>query len=332
MLYILQLRNQPQVHPGLSATPALNPAMKNLVRNRCVMLWMLLLFLTLDWIVPNYNVCATSTAKPPSFDKVPRNESSTNYLEAYVEQSSQVLFLELGNEIYQKCYNAANPDKISISAAMERPATAEAINLKFEMCILSEKWDKDLKDLFVNFQSISPPKKSRRTFIEDYDNMFWFDREIDPSWSRWQDCLSKHRRKVRHVPTNCYWVDELKYKKDETINMLTQIGPDILYAFDFVLQEKNIEESLENKFWYLMAYLKVVATLIPNPYRLVELIHNMKALNVQLVFEVGRMVLLLKNLLVTQLEVSKNIQKPIKVSNARSSRTSYANKSLLSIY
>lgn len=162
----------------------------------------------------------------------------------------------LPNEKYPQCN--------STEASLE---TRNAILLN-NLCIIANRWNKEI--LGMNFSSDNVPQTRRGIFdppvLETFEDRLYKSGEA----YKWNDCLLKQRNVFRPYPGNCY-TKKKKLNENQFKGWWSEVSGDIMYTFDFVLYNEVHRERRQNQFWYLILYLKTLATVLKNPIKIANL-------------------------------------------------------------
>lgn len=187
----------------------------------------------------------------------------------YLTNHQNINFLFSKNRSNPQCYFPKKP-------SME---TIYTIMLK-NLCVIEKRWYNEIQER--NFSSVSG-SESRREYKYDPAVLDTFEDRIyglGESY-KWKDCLLKQRNIVRPYPGNCY-SKEKKLHEKQFKGWWSEVSGDIMYTFDFVLYNEVHRERKENQFWYLILYLKTLATILDNPARLAKISIRMSLVNAKM--------------------------------------------------
>nr|QTE04114.1 MAG: hypothetical protein [Emberiza spodocephala ambidensovirus] len=190
----------------------------------------------------------------------PEPESTSLMISSEIQQ-------DLGIEKYQACLSLANLSKSS-TYMLTKASKTSAITSDVHLCSLKQKWFDSINDVYTDFNN---------TFENLYWHSFTFNHFVDKKNKLYNDCMYLTRGPIRTVPIqSCYWTTKLGviHRTNEFWNLWDSVGPDILYMYDFVLYNNNDENLKENSLWYLIAYIKMIALEINNPYDVIKVLRS----------------------------------------------------------
>lgn len=197
------------------------------------------------------------------------HKAKTEVLEEELVANVESLNFKIDNKnsSYQQCLH------ISTSSS----TTAEDALLLKKLCIIKNNWYYEMPGTYfgpVNFT------KNRRQYWPGDLRKNAEAREMSKSDYKNYDCLYQQRQHIRPYPGDCYG-------KKFGMNWMmwrffwAEVYGDVMYAFDFILYNKSNPGRKENQFWYLILYLKTLATLIENPVEMAEYDIKLKALELK---------------------------------------------------
>lgn len=134
----------------------------------------------------------------------------------------------------------------------------------YNLCILRYRWDTELPSPII----MSNVNEYNIGYTEDLIN---FDVSSSrPYGSNLTDCHFDERgNNMRLAPTDCYKKEFNPNYPLTWMRFFGEIRPDLQYTFDYVLNNRIFPDRKENRLWYLMIYLKTLATLVNNPVDIV---------------------------------------------------------------
>lgn len=140
----------------------------------------------------------------------------------------------------------------------------EIMNMKLldDFCILKQRWYTEIPETNDGTFNIS---ETRREYNLEYIVLDTLEERLTTeAKSRFGDCLQRMRRLIRPYPKKCY-TKLMRWHENRFKGFWSEVSGDIMYTFDFVLYDDILKERKENQFWYLILYLKTLATLVESP-------------------------------------------------------------------
>lgn len=137
-------------------------------------------------------------------------------------------------------------------------------------CRARVSWERTINRLFPKNAAKKTDKKFQRAqHVID-------KRIVKKTDGNSEDCLLHKRKEPRPYPHYCY--GRGNFSLEDFSRQWQMIRGDLMYTFDFVLYDPKNRK--ENQLWYLISYLKELATYIDNPMELVEAVKMKKTTKV----------------------------------------------------
>lgn len=204
-------------------------------------------------------------------------KSWMNLLKDSPGQVYQILKTEIGEENLKQCLRESNM-KLNPKNQNYSPIFTTQMSSKFILCVLKTK--SALESPANNHTNNLNGRRSNgndhkshhlSNKMRNLDAMFNFNRKITAGDNqRWSyDCLSTIRDKIKKpIPHDCY---KGKLDAGKTLRrFFGQYYGDIMYTFDYVLYDSVFPYRRENQFWFLIAYLRILAMNTGNPFNIIE--------------------------------------------------------------